>query len=122
MSPIATETATDTQAPKAFHMLNGVEVATSKSDHWIPLKLSGALKTFKQFDLTTVIGTQFENINLAEILHSPECDQIIRDIAITSKQHLLIIVIIPCAAIDPLPLDLATYFDGISHISEPISL
>ncbi|KAK0507291.1 hypothetical protein JMJ35_010329 [Cladonia borealis] len=87
MSPIATETATDTQAPKAFHMLNGVEAATSKSDHCIPLKLSGALKTFKQFDLTTVIGTQFENINLTKILHSPECDQIIRDIAITISQR-----------------------------------
>ena len=100
MAPTATETATNTQAPRAFVKLNGVEAVTSKSDHCIPLKLSGALKPFKQFDLTTVIGTQFENINLTEILHSPKCDQIIRDIAITSKQHLLISVIIPCPAVD----------------------
>ena len=103
-------------------MLNGVEAATSKSDHCIPLKLSGALKTFKQFDLTTVIGTQFENINLTKILHSPECDQIIRDIAITSKQHLLITVIIPCPAVDGWALNLATKPDGTSHIVVPICL
>lgn len=108
MAPTATETATDTPAPKGFHTLNGVEAATSKSDHCIPLKLSGALETFKQFDLTTVIGTQFENINLTKILHSSECDQIIRDIAITSKHHLLIIIIMSCPAVDPLALKLAT--------------
>ncbi len=89
MAPIAIETATDTQAPKAFHVLNETEAAASKSDYYIPLKLSGALETFKQFDLTTVIGTQFENINLAKILHSSECDHVIRDIAITSKHYLL---------------------------------
>ena len=116
MAPIATETATDTQTRKAFHMLNGVEAVTSKSNDRIPLKLSGALKPFKQFDLTTVIGTQFENINLTKILHSPECDQIIRDIAITSKRYFLIPVSMPCPAVVSLALKLATYFDGTSHM------
>ena len=122
MGSTATETATDTPAPKVFHTLNGVEAATSKSDHCIPLKLSGALKTFRLFDLTTAIGTQFENINLTEILHSPECDHVIRDIAITSKHYLLINVIISCLAVDLLALKLATYYDGPSHIFVPISL
>ena len=122
MGSTATETATDTPAPKVFHTLNGVEAATSKSDHCIPLKLSGALKTFRQFDLTTAIGTQFENINLTEILHSPECDHVIRDIAITSKHYLLINVIMSCLAVDPLALKLATYSDGPSHIFVPITL
>ena len=116
MAPTATETATDTQAPRAFHKLNGVEAATPKSDHCIPLKLSGALKPFKQFDLTTVIGTQFENINLTRILHSSECDNIIRDIAVTSKHLLLIIVIMSCPAVDPLAFKLALYPHGTSPI------
>lgn len=87
MASTATETATYTQVPKAFHTFNGVGAVSSKSGPFIPLKLSGALETFKKFDLTTVIGTQFENINLTEILHSSECDQIIRDIAITSMHY-----------------------------------
>ena len=122
MGSTATETATDTPAPKAFYTLNGVEAATSKSDHCIPLKLSGALKTFRQFDLTTVIGTQFENINLTEILHSSECDHVIRDIAITSKHYLLVIVIMFCPAVDLLALKLATYSDEPSHIVIPVFL
>ena len=89
MASTATETATYTEAPKALHVFNGVDAVASKSGPFIPLKLSGALKSFKQFDLTTVIGTQFEDINLTEILHSSECDQIIRDIAITSMHYLL---------------------------------
>ena len=88
MASTATETATYTQAPKAFHAFNGVEAVASKSGPFIPLKLSGALESFKQFDLTTVIGTQFENINLTEVLHSSNCDLILRDLAITSKHYL----------------------------------
>ena len=121
MAPTATETATVIQAPRAFHKLNGVEAATSKSDQCIPLKLSGALKPFKQFDLTTVIGTQFENINLTRILHSSECDKIIRDIAITSKHHQLIIVIMSSPAVNPLAFKLALYPHETSPIFVPIS-
>ena len=88
MAPTTTETATYTQAPKAFRAFNGVEAVPSKPGPFIPLKLSGSLESFKQFDLTTVIGTQFENINLTEILHSSDCDVILRDLAITSKHYL----------------------------------
>ena len=88
MASTVTETATYTQAPKAFHAFNRVEAVASKSGLSIPLKLSGALESFKKFDLTTVIGTQFENINLTEILHSSDCDLILRDLAITSKYYL----------------------------------
>ena len=59
MAPTTTETATYTQAPKAFHAFNGVEAFPSKSGPFIPLKLSGALQSFNRFDLNTVIGTQF---------------------------------------------------------------
>ena len=88
MASTATETATYTQAPKAFHAFNRVEAVASKSAPFIPLKLSGALEPFKQFDLTTIIGTQFENINLTEILHSSDCDLLLRDLAIISKHYL----------------------------------
>ena len=65
-----------------------MEVAVPGTEYHIPLQLSGALKQYEQNDLTPILGSQFENINLSEILHSPECDQKIRDIAITSEYKL----------------------------------
>ena len=113
MASTATETATYIQAPKAIHAFNGVEAVASKSGPFLPLKLSGALESFKQSDLTTVIGTQFENINLSEILHSSECDHIIRDIAITSKHYLLSHYhqVSFRSALDPLTLKLVIHVD-----------
>ena len=87
MAPSATQTEILPQTQKLLRMLNNAAVASPGTDHCIPLRLSGILKEIKHFDLTPVIGTQFENINLAEILHSPVCDQTIRDIAITSKSR-----------------------------------
>ena len=88
MAPSATQTQTVTQTQKSLRIPIMVEAASRSIDHWIPLRLSGASKTMDQHDLTPVIGTQFENIDLAEILHSSLCDEKIRDIAITSKyQH-----------------------------------
>ncbi|KAL9067073.1 MAG: hypothetical protein Q9161_007163 [Pseudevernia consocians] len=84
MAPSATQTQTVTQTPKSLRIPIMVEAASRSIDHWIPLRLSGASKNWDQHDLTPVIGTQFENINLAEILHSTLCDETIRDIAITN--------------------------------------
>ena len=47
-----------------------------------PLELSGAVDSYIKRDLAPLLGTIFEDINLAEILRSPECDAKIRDIAI----------------------------------------
>ena len=85
MGPTATQTETITQTPMFLQIPNKIVAAPSSTDHYIPLQLSGALKQFEQTDLTPLIGTRFEAINLTEILHSPRCDQLIRDIAITSE-------------------------------------
>ena len=85
MAPSATLTELLTQTQKHLPMVNEVAVPFQGTDHYIPLRLSGMLKEIKHFDMTPVIGTQFENISLTEILHSPVCDQTIRDVAITSK-------------------------------------
>ncbi len=55
------------------------------TDHREPLKLSGALDKFEHFDVTPVIGREFVNVNLAEVLRAPNSDELIRDLAITSK-------------------------------------
>ena len=52
-----------------------------------PLKLKGALDQFKSFDVTPVIGKEFENVDLAEWLRAPNSDELLKDLAITS-QHM----------------------------------
>jgi hypothetical protein len=55
-------------------------------NHREPLKLSGALDQFKYFDSTPVIGREFVDVDLAEWLRAPNSDELIRDLAITSKK------------------------------------
>ena len=56
-----------------------------KTQHKEPLKLSGALDAFESFDVTPVIGREFSGVNLAEWLRAPNTDELLRDLAITSK-------------------------------------
>lgn len=55
------------------------------TNHREPLKLSGALDRFESFDVTPIIGREFVDANLADILRAPNSDDLIRDLAITSK-------------------------------------
>ncbi|KAG9250303.1 alpha-ketoglutarate-dependent sulfonate dioxygenase [Emericellopsis atlantica] len=57
------------------------------ADHREPLKLSGALDKFKYFESTPVIGREYVDANLAEILRAPNSDDLIRDLAITISQR-----------------------------------
>lgn len=57
----------------------------STSQHKEPLKLSGILDQFESFDVTPVIGREFVGVNLAKWLRAPNSDELLRDLAITSK-------------------------------------
>ena len=57
------------------------------TDHREPLKLSGALDHIKFFDSTPVIGREFEDVNIVELLNAPNSDELLRDLAITSKKN-----------------------------------
>jgi hypothetical protein len=50
-----------------------------------PLKLKGALKPLKQFLVTPTVGTEFPEANLVQMLNAPNSDELLRDLAITSK-------------------------------------
>jgi len=52
-----------------------------------PLRLSGALDHVKSFDVTPVIGREFEGVDLAEWLRAPNSDELLRDLAITISQR-----------------------------------
>jgi len=56
-----------------------------KTGHKEPLKLSGALDHFDSFDVTPVIGREFPHADLAKWLRSNNSDDLLRDLAITSK-------------------------------------
>lgn len=71
---------------------NPVEKATSipelRTDHKEPLKLSGALDQFEHFDVTPVIGREYSNVKLYDLLRAPNSDELLRDLAITSTLSL----------------------------------
>jgi hypothetical protein len=49
-----------------------------------PLKLSGAIDAWKNFDVTPVIGREYESVDLAAVLKAENSDELLRDLAITS--------------------------------------
>ncbi|KAI1469656.1 taurine catabolism dioxygenase [Daldinia caldariorum] len=62
-----------------------VPVKTSTSSRLDgPLKYSGSLDSYEQFDVTKVIGREFSNLQLSEILHD---DTKIRDLAILVSER-----------------------------------
>jgi len=73
---IATETATVVTE----------QTKPAKFVHKEPLRLSGALKEYKSFDVTPVIGREFADVNLKDWLRAANSDELIRDLAITSKK------------------------------------
>ena len=50
-----------------------------------PFKLKGLLDQDKSFKVTPVIGTEFPDAKVVEWLRAPNSDEIIRELAITSK-------------------------------------
>lgn len=53
--------------------------------HKEPPRYRGTLDQFTRFDTTPNTGTEFPDANLAEWLHAPNSDDLIRDLAITGK-------------------------------------
>ncbi len=52
-------------------------------NHKAPMKYNGLLDKFESFDLTPVIGREYVDINLADLLEAPNSDELLRDLAIT---------------------------------------
>ena len=51
-----------------------------------PLKSSGTLEKFEYEDVTPCIGREFSTLNVVDdILNSPDCDRLIRDLAINGE-------------------------------------
>ncbi len=63
---------------------NGLDLPARLENHVEPLKLSGALDHLEHFDVTPVIGREYANVDLVELLRAPNSDELLRDLAITS--------------------------------------
>ena len=50
-----------------------------------PLELRGVLDQFESFDVTPVIGREFKDVDVVSWLRSPNSDELIRDLAVTSR-------------------------------------
>ena len=50
-----------------------------------PLKLSDALEQFEYFEVVPCIGREYKNVDLSEWLKAPNSDDLLRDLAITSR-------------------------------------
>jgi hypothetical protein len=65
--------------------------ANSTKSHPSPLTKSGTLdKQFKYEEATPVVGREYPDVNIVDdVLNAPNSDELIRDLAITSKlsQH-----------------------------------
>ena len=61
----------------------------SKANVASPLRPTGALDAFESFDVTPTIGREFPRANLVDILNAPNSDDLIRELAITSKSTLI---------------------------------
>ena len=83
---MAPSVAESTTTPVVPILKGNVSEATTLQKE--PLKLSGALDSFDSFDVTPVIGREFPTANLKEWLQAPNSDELLRDLAITSKDIL----------------------------------
>lgn len=82
MAPSLTETISLTTEQVQDKLAN---TTLTEKTYPTPLKLSGALDQFKSFDVTPVIGREFQEGNLAEWLRAENSDELLRELAITSK-------------------------------------
>ncbi|KAL2202075.1 alpha-ketoglutarate-dependent sulfonate dioxygenase [Sarocladium strictum] len=55
--------------------------------HREPIKSTGALDQFEHFEVTPVLGREYVNVNLVELLNAPNSDDLIRELALTISQR-----------------------------------
>lgn len=58
---------------------------TEPIEHREPQKTTGVLDAYEWVDSTPVIGREFPKASLVEWLNAPNSDELLRDLAITSK-------------------------------------
>lgn len=82
MAPAATEA----QSAPVVSLNKGndnIKTDSTSQEKWV--KSTGVLDQFDSFDVTPVIGREFPDVNLVEWLQAPNADELLRELALTSK-------------------------------------
>ena len=88
VSVIAADTSkTTVNGHVAKNSSNEGKLASEAGQFRKPLELNGSLETFDYFDVTPIIGREFQNVDVVEWLQAPNSDELIRDLAITSRSN-----------------------------------
>jgi len=88
MAPSLTESVSDVANNGLVHPLKAAKAESR--NHREPLKLSGALDGYKYFEATTVIGREYVDLQLSDIMNSPRRDELVRDLAIIVSQRCVV--------------------------------
>jgi hypothetical protein len=81
MAPSATKVKQTTQVDLANLKLK----ASSKKE---PLKSTGSLDKYASIDITPVIGTEYPEVNLVDLINASNADDLLRDLAIKGELQL----------------------------------
>ena len=82
MAPSATEPA---QVTTAIHPGKATNTTTKP---WV--KSTGSLDQYEHIEVTPVIGREYPHVNLVSILKSPNSEELLRELALTSKSQFLL--------------------------------
>ncbi|CAI4212330.1 unnamed protein product [Parascedosporium putredinis] len=80
MAPIAVESVADALPT----VVKSLKLDDAKPQ---PLRTTGTLDQFEHFDVTPVIGREYANVDLVELLNAPNSDELIRDLAVTISER-----------------------------------
>jgi hypothetical protein len=78
MAPPAADVDLVSHQPTTIPVTKGVNASLAKR----PLEYSGSLDGYKSFEVTNIIGREYPELQLSDILHD---DNKIRDLAITGR-------------------------------------
>lgn len=73
--------------PNEDSTTNGVDESIAATRCTSPIPYSGSLDSFAHRDLTPVIGREYDNLQVAELLSDPDGERMIRDLAVTGTFH-----------------------------------
>ena len=76
---------TQSQTHTAESTPSAASVAVKGTTARKPLAASGVLSKYGQHDLTPVLGVQFEDLQLSQLLKEDDADDLIKELAILGK-------------------------------------
>jgi hypothetical protein len=84
MAPVAVAQDSESRANGTHKEQNG-----HTGDVELPMKSNGSLDGYTYNDLTPCIGREFPTANLVDIMNAPNADELLAELALTSRRYRL---------------------------------